>query len=533
MRLVVLSLVAILFLSACGLESSPNNIASETLSVQSSQSDVAWNERVGFGEKITRVTLKSVSGQVLSTQSYSSTTPLVVDLPQAPERSYANIPSSITASAYAQSPSQSEQEAYAVRGNVEITTTKTVHVLSPYGSVVSGELNVIAGINAKKASCDALFSFLDGAAPSFSFFNDKAVVSHNGNWVCFRTADIGTQDTAAAKLSLEASLATYPNTYYTQEVSDNRFEVERNTVSNLDGSSAYGFDPSCDDLENIIDPAAQQGNFGLISDLRSQVSAAYSGQGVEVRVLGGDISDANAGACSNGFSGHEYNVASIINEIAPSAALSNAVVCNAAGACAASDIVPALLDLYNDAVQTGDLFVANMSLGSPLPDADIKAALRLLKYPKNPVNVVVSAGNDPFAAAHYPASYAKGVATSGLSNLISVGAVGIGNTGDVEIAGFNTHKNSSFMAFGVNVCTSKVGKRCDPRGSYPENLGLNGTSFSAPVTTAVAALFIDARNDVPRDLHRCLSRSLSIDKDTGVSYVSFSAYFAQRWACKA
>ncbi len=524
MRKIALLSTIILFLTACGVQL---NEPSSVEFITQSTTEVAWGQRVAFDYDVVSLSLKDASGNTLDVIDYSGNPQSFIDLPNVPEHSYTAINSSLSASQYNAGASIAQIEAYSYRGSVEIQTTKTAHSFKPYGSVESGELNIIAGIKAKHGNCTKFFSYLNSSAGAFTFFNDTAIQSETNNWICFRTADIGAQDTNNAMLALNGILAAYGNYRYTSEVTDSRYAVDRNTISTLDGrsSGANGFDPSCEQLEDLIDPTVANSEFELINNLPGLVNAkaSYDGTGVDIRVFGGDMHDDEFAPCDNNFAGHEYQVARIIESIAPDAKLSNAVVCAQDATCPSADIIMELIFLYDEANQSKGLYVANMSLGGPLEDSVMRAAIDTLGKLSNPVNVVVSAGNDPFASAHYPASFAQGVAPSGLKNLISVAAVGQnGNTGAIEIAGFNTLKNASLMAFGVNICTGKADFRCDAGASYPQNLGLNGTSFSAPVVTALAANYIDARNNIPFSLYNCLTASAATDKDTSVAYAFFN-----------
>jgi len=193
MRLTALVLTVVVFLAACGVQSPSASVEDVELGAQTSSTSPAWNERLEFSHEVIKVIATNSSGQVVYSQSYGSGVK-VIDLPSAPERNFVPVPSTISSTAYSQAASASQQAAYTFRGAVKVITKVGSTILKPYGAVVSGELNVIAGI-ARHSSCGEFFAFLDGLS-QFTFFNHSEEASHGGHWVCFATANIGAQDTS-------------------------------------------------------------------------------------------------------------------------------------------------------------------------------------------------------------------------------------------------------------------------------------------------------------------------------------------------
>ena len=159
----------------------PNAIAFITQST----TDVAWGQRVAFDHDVVSLTLKDVSGNTLDVIDYSTNPQPFIDLPNVPEHSYTAINSTLSSNQYNTGASTAQIETYSYRGSVEIQTTKTNTSFKPYGVVESGELNLIAGIKAKYGNCTTFFSYLDGSASAFTFFNDTAVQTETNNWICF------------------------------------------------------------------------------------------------------------------------------------------------------------------------------------------------------------------------------------------------------------------------------------------------------------------------------------------------------------
>jgi subtilisin family serine protease len=162
-----------------------------------------------------------------------------------------------------------------------------------------------------------------------------------------------------------------------------------------------------------------------------------------------------------------------------------------------------------------------MSLGSPLQNNIMYSLLELLRMRHN-MPVFASGGNARRAPAQYPASYSSGVAVIGqpsLANVISVASLGWKSTSGYEIAAFNTRANADVFAFGVDLCPdTALGFRCSSLLPTPGNLGITGSSFSAPIQAGLAALLIQRKGGLPTDLHACIRNNRKTDSVTGIQY---------------
>ncbi len=172
-----------------------------------------------------------------------------------------------------------------------------------------------------------------------------------------------------------------------------------------------------------------------------------------------------------------------------------------------------------------------MSLGGRIPE---RVTYEILKYLEQrfarPVPVVVSAGNAPFAPAHYPASFSSGLPgaiNASLSNVIPVAAVdykfnAVGGNPGYVIPAFNTRANAVIFAPGVNLCP-KVAEtfRCKEGAPFPTDLGITGTSFAVGTVTGLSALYTEAKGALPSRLGQCLQNNSRSDPKTGTTYVSF------------
>lgn len=330
--------------------------------------------------------------------------------------------------------------------------------------------------------------------------------------LCFFTLNIGQRDTYTTIQNLKNSL--------------NELAVSRNVYVSMDqGGGLNSYDPTCGQTYYYLDPNSL--NYQLIqgTSLTSLVgvgSGSPTGLGVTVAVIGGGVNPAWLGnppqlmsgynfvnpglpttegfACdfdrdgTTDLAGHDTNVAAILHTIAPQAQIVPLKVCNGVGDCRSAYEAMALMYLMNPPYN-GKVIV-NESNGGPLPDDTI---FEILQQP--PLNdptrflLVASAGNEKAAVLHYPGGYAPGSAPPGsLPNVTSVGAFGIDAAGAYQPAVFNTALNFEILAPGINVCTTPATQfRCSSGAAYPDDLGLSGTSYAAPVVAGVAALYAQAK----------------------------------------
>jgi hypothetical protein len=145
--------------------------------------------------------------------------------------------------------------------------------------------------------------------------------------------------------------------------------------------------------------------------------------------------------------------------IVPHAKIMNLRAGNASGILETDDIVKAIIYAVKNGAQ-----ILNMSFGDRYSSQILRAAIQYAK--KNGLIIVASAGNDNSGEFHYPAAY---------PDVIAVAAV----DGTGQKAGFSNYGDwISCTAPGVNIWTTTI------QNKYHE---LSGTSFSAPIVTAVMA----------------------------------------------
>ncbi len=420
--------------------------------------------------------------------------------------------------------------AYTRRASVEMldASGRVIPNLSlyPYGSVTVGQIEFLASVPFER--CNDLFTYLNSKLPTtgvvgfrLSLENaDKLSVALERRYsLCQGVVIVGEQTTAQAVSKLEQVLSTVPNL-----IKELGFVVDKNTVMSLmQLGGEFDYDPGCGEIERKLDPIADNHfDFVTMAKLRSDINptgAALTGNNVGVVVVGGGFDAQDQFDCrpDYGFAKHDTYIKDILNLLASSATLRPEVVCNSSGTCKSSDVSKALMRTLAAPPKPNTL--VNMSLGGPLPSKVMFSLIQLLGSERK-IQVITSSGNSPSAPAQYPASYAKGVAGSGepaLSNVISVAAIGYRNT-VYEIASFNTHGNANVFAPGVNLCpNSLLTKRCIVGGAYPQDVGASGTSFAAPVVTALSALFIEQNSKMPNDLLACLEANLATSSN-GVSY---------------
>ena len=444
--------------------------------------------QIGSGAIINLSPVHQQAGQVVF---------ILPEMPALPTLSNFSSPYSITPSQYNSPLSSAQISQYSNRGIVKVTLTagnkKIKRNYQPFGAVEPGELTVMAQSN----NCSAF----ENAVTSLGF--SKLDSASAGN-LCYLTAGFSTIGTSQAI-----------NKVNSLDLSN--LWVDKNVVQGLDPRGSSSFDPSCAQIETWLDLAGASG-FDLLNPAdilaSSNASAAHNlnltGAGVNVFVIGGGIGANDAFVCEDAqgnvlFQGHDSHIAEIIQLIAPDAHIEDRVVCNAAGHCPSSEIVRALIDVSQVAQQNSGKDLINMSLGGPTGNSVMQRVLEIIEPG---ITVIASSGNGPFAPSHYPAAYSSGALNPGsLDNIVAVAATGR-LTGSWALAGFNT-RNAELFAPGTNVCVQTATSfRCDPQAATtPENLGITGTSFAAPVATGMAALYLEHSNLnlSPSDLRSCLT----------------------------
>lgn len=488
----------------------------------------AWGERIAVTDaQIRKLRVNLPGGPVVVTLG---TAPQLVDLPAPPLSAETwGSTSSVSLETYR---TRLSSAVYTRRASVEFLNGagQVMSTLYPYGAVNAGQLEFL--VSTPAGGCPGLFTNVSTrlAATGISGFmiktDDLFSVSVDGRFdLCHAVVLLGQQAAQAGVTKLDQVLSQAgPKA---PVFNDLGYVSDRLTVMNLmQGGGAYAYDPTCDEVQNKLDPVANNG-FSTVSmtklgsDLNT-ASTALSGRGVSVAVIGGGMGAQDNFDCRPGyaFAKHDTHIGNLIRTLAQNVTLRDLPVCNAAGTCRSSSVSRALMNVLalNPAPQ-----LVNMSLGGPLPNRVMYELVELLGTLRG-TQVVTSSGNSPAAPAQYPASYARGVAGVGeptLNNVISVAALGWKGSA-YQIAGFNTRQNANLFAPGVSLCpTIVLNQRCLTQ-PYPQNLGISGTSFATPIVTALSALLIEQTGRMPADLLACLNRNLKTDPISNITYPAVS-----------
>jgi Subtilase family len=482
---------------------------------------VAWGERIKLepGTASIKVTYLGT----LTTFAPSSST---FDIPPPNGAPDLSMSSSVSRSAYA---TALDSTSYVNRGTVQLLNNKgkTIKSYTPYGSVEAGRLTVLASIT---QSCSGFFNTViskanEGNPSNGQFVRSEAITEALLSTsptirLCYATLETNQQGTQPATKDLEAALRLYGN--YTTDVSSSGFVVDRNDMSSLD-PPPRSFDPSCDQIKKWLDPIGDTGYLNLdMTTLKTDtntLNATATGSGVTVFVVGSGLGANDTFACGTQFDDHDNHIGNIIQSLAPVTTITGVKACDSSGTCPAATLGKAFLSIINTVrLNPSEDYLINASWGGPLLNQSGYSLFNILGN-RFDVMIVASGGNGPNAPAHYPASFDKDVAASpalALENVISVAALGKKATG-YAIAGFNTRKNASIFAPGVDLCPpTATSFRCDSSQSYPDDLGITGSSFSVAPVTAVAALYLDdapqATPLTPATLRRCLRNSAGANK---------------------
>jgi len=158
----------------------------------------------------------------------------------------------------------------------------------------------------------------------------------------------------------------------------------------------------------------------------------------------------------------EHNNVTGISGVSPGVRIMNLRAGTASGYLEEDDVARAVLYALDNGVR-----ILNMSFGDVVLSRFLKDVITYA-YSKGMI-IVASAGNEATDRIHYP---------SGLSETISVGA---SNEND-QIAGFSNYGNTiDLLAPGTNMLSTAPGNRYN---------SVQGTSFSAPVVSAVCGLIL-------------------------------------------
>jgi hypothetical protein len=484
-----------------------------SLEITATPYQVAWGERIKLEPGTTSIVVT-----YLGTTTTFAPTGFTFDVPPPNGAPNLTIPSSVSRTTYKVALSSTS---YVNRGKVESLNSKgdTIKSYTPYGSVETGRLTVLASIT---QSCSSFFSTVIGRAnegkPSTSLFvrvgaiTETLLSSSPMIRLCYATLEINQQGTQQAITDLEVALRLYGN--YTTDVGSSGFVVDRNDMSSLD-PPPRSFDPSCDQIKKWLDPTGDKGYLNLDmatleSDTNTQ-SAVVTGSGVTVFVVGTGLGVSDPFVCGTQFVDHDNHIRDVIQTLAPGATVTGVRACNSSGLCPGSALGRAFMSIINTVrANPARDYLINASWGGPLLNQSGYSLLNILGE-RFDVTIVASGGNGPNAPRHYPASYDEGVALDpafALENVIAVAALGKKTTG-YAIAGFNTRRNASIFAPAVNVCTPTATTfRCDAGQTFPDDLGVTGSSFGPPAVSAVAALYLD---DASTPLTSAVLRSCLLD----------------------
>jgi hypothetical protein len=514
MRLRLALLLALpIVLASCGVPS--QDIAPEDGLEAMAITSVAWGERVLIQDPdippLTTAAVAVLVNGVSTLTVHQEDNRVVFDLPEAPFP-YAALPT--------------DSDDYAKRGNVLVQVMRGSSELArrtyqPFGGVVSGELSVLVKFPGAPESCRGFYSWLHNR-PLFDLIDPPPPVSgelkaYATNLWCYATVSFTKLGTANAITSLRNQILARYDSLTAADIT-----ISRNVVFGSDGENSY--DPSCEQIAKWLDPYAS--NFKVLnaSQIKGSVNAGVAhqanirGNGVTVVLIGGGVnlpsltrpgqvlSGINLiasgapqddfkcnldGVGPDDFLGHDTWVAEIINTVAPRATIDPVKVCDEEGNCPSSKVTQALLYVINTyvSIPTPRRVILHMSLGGPLENATQEAILTFDNANAARLLLVASAGNGgPAVEEHYPASYAEGLTggTGVLENVLSIGAMGKNLSNAWLEADFTVDGNYNLLAAGVDLCPKSTTFRCN--ATTPG--GFNGTSFSAPIATGVAALYV-------------------------------------------
>jgi hypothetical protein len=424
---------------------------------------------------------------------------------------------------------------YTQRGTLHIknANNQEIATYTPYGSMVNGQIGFLASVSSQ--SCTNFYAQVSSRLnqaniTGFALLSEDSfsILVPATFSLCYGSVLLGQQTTDQALTRLQGILSQL--TGYVPVLGSKGFVIDKNTVFNMLQQGTWAYDPTCPEIALKLDPFATLGfGFGQISTTKLKAdlnltAASPKGLGVNVNIIGGGVGATDTFTCipNYSFAKHDTHIDSLIKTIAPGATITPYTTCNSSGTCKGSELAKALMGIVESNPTKPNII--NLSLGSPLPNNIMFALLELLRVRHN-MPVFASGGNARRAPAQYPASYSSGVAAVGqpsLANVISVASVGWYN-GGYRIATFNTRANADVFTQGVNLCpTSVSGYRC-LSSAMPSvsNLGITGSSFSAPIAVGLMALMIEQKGGkLPTDLHACVKNNRKTDPVSGIQYAA-------------
>ena len=354
---------------------------------------------------------------------------------------------------------------------------------------------------------DRAFSVVD-------YFGEVASLGHPGlgksqlgdPW-CLLTVDVQGYPADEAFRKLKAALDTQPKIMLRL--------LARESGQHEQDRGVRSFDPGCKTLTEV-DIEASAALPTSVKGLRARLGVSdsqLSGQGVTVVMLDGGVRQAGftkasrAASFSRSFLGKDYPTASttrhdladrfdcketpyrdahgslvseIVRSIAPDADQMMLKVCNDAGYCPDSSIAKALLYLSNGYQNFPKVDVINLSLGADVTQEDpiLRALIERMTGINYGTLLVASLGNNAGAPNHYPADYFELH-----RGLIPVAAAKETAKDTWQLADFNSR---ALLERSRASLLAAPGVRLKLTQGNPA--GVTGTSFAAPVVSAVAAL---------------------------------------------
>jgi subtilisin family serine protease len=387
-------------------------------------------------------------------------------------------------------------------------------VFKPAGMVSKGRINALLEcttstlIKLQKRLLPSSFKLLDYFGDRRSVSNSSLGVSQHQHPWCLAVVGFKNLATEAALKQLDLLLTGLPIValspdFYIYSTDPRVRSFDANCSSDQLTQEAVGVTPVYQD------------------ELRSLLGVGHStitGRGVTVAVLDGGVRQADTFLQRPGFAklsrrflendypvpsakasdieddfdckdtpyvdGHGSLVTRIIQTIAPDASVIMLKVCDKEGLCLTSSLTKALLYLRNHYQGFPHIDIVNMSFGGLIGENKVFETLLFdLMQAEPQMFFVASLGNHPDDEAHYPAQY-----QDYFDSIIGVAAAkALTQPGNVtwKLASFNTqvalHKNP----FGFPLAAPGVAVHLDDLGNPG---GISGTSFAAPMVTAVAAL---------------------------------------------
>ena len=213
------------------------------------------------------------------------------------------------------------------------------------------------------------------------------------------------------------------------------------------------------------------------------------------RFLESDYPNANARAqdiaddfdCdeTNFRDGHGALVSHIVQELAPQSHTLALKVCNEEGLCDTASFTKALLYIRNQYQGMPDIDIINMSFGGEIRNNRVFEFLLadLLEH-RSDILIVASLGNNVDDKAHYPAQY-----QNSYDNVVAVAAAKLDDNRNWSLASFNTTAALNSLRLSP-IAAPGVAIQLDT--AIGDSSGISGTSFSAPMVTATAALLLEA-----------------------------------------